>query len=486
MTTNELTEQRNAAICAGYLTAAYVTDTATARCHYCGELLHPFPKPEYWMQYPLAECSVIDGFRFCYQHRKPGCVDAYLGAHAIPPVPEKKRRRARAKDQVAEAYTDRPARIAALIEGLPEEWAELLAAAVASVAATNAVVLAGDRQGAVLASDQYQAIIEKLNGGTHFGSFKGEESAGRLVERHCRAARGIVPMWGQCGDFVLTVDGVRCWIEFGRGFSSRLGAHYSFRAVDLDGTFFSETGYRSYFDEVRFGQTVEVAAVAIVRDFLQKHRRYLTADAQERLAKDVLPSAMMALVPAPRRAPACEDEAEQDPPPPGFALVDVVLTAHQAFVVRKWAAAAAPQVRAAKAAARARREPKAAAAPAAPIEARSEGDDDDGGGDGDEPPAPAAARPASLVLEDAGEPHDPAEFGPRARCRIVSVHHPCFRKDLGKVVVVTRVNIGYESVWAHDDRPVTYRMNARGRRVVQSDPRCIETVYAMANLRIIK
>lgn len=34
---------------------------------------------------------------------------------------------------------------------------------------------------------------------------------------------------------------------------------------------------------------------------------------------------------------------------------------------------------------------------------------------------------------------------------------------------------------AHDDEPVTYKTNRNGRRVVDSDPSCIQSIYGMVN-----
>ena len=73
------------------------------------------------------------------------------------------------------------------------------------------------------------------------------------------------------------------------------------------------------------------------------------------------------------------------------------------------------------------------------------------------------------------------DFAPGLRCQIVSVHHRCFLKDLGRIVVV--VGVVGESVIAHDDRPITYRTNRNGRRVVDSDPRCVQTFYGKDQLR---
>jgi len=48
-----------------------------------------------------------------------------------------------------------------------------------------------------------------------------------------------------------------------------------------------------------------------------------------------------------------------------------------------------------------------------------------------------------------------------------------------------KVNPDFCSVWAHDDKPVKYRTNRNGRRVVDYDPRCIQTLYGIEQLRIV-
>ena len=122
--------------------------------------------------------------------------------------------------------------------------------------------------------------------------------------------------------------------------------------------------------------------------------------------------------------------------PAGFVLVDVVVTTHQAFVVRKWEAAAKGKVEAAK------------------------------------------------TCIDAG--NEVSDFRPGVRCEVVSVHHPCFFGDVGKVIIVTKVSADSRQVWAHDDKPVTYKLNRNRRRVVDSDPRGIQTVYRMGALRVLR
>jgi hypothetical protein len=125
----------------------------------------------------------------------------------------------------------------------------------------------------------------------------------------------------------------------------------------------------------------------------------------------------------------------------GFVLVDVVLTAHQAFIVRKWDEAAKFKITAAK------------------------------------------AEQAKMGINARNEVED---FRPGVRCKIVSVHHSCFSSDVGKVIIVTKVSADSRQVWAHDDKPVTYKINRTGRRVVDSDPHCIQSIYGMDSLRVLE
>ena len=46
-----------------------------------------------------------------------------------------------------------------------------------------------------------------------------------------------------------------------------------------------------------------------------------------------------------------------------------------------------------------------------------------------------------------------------------------------KMVVVDK-KAGEDSYWAYDNRPVRYRINRKGVRVVESDPACIQTIYS--------
>ena len=239
---------------------------------------------------------------------------------------------------------------------LPEDRPGLLAAAALAVAACHAAVLAGDGAAAEAAAARYDSSIWKLNGGTYQNckDRSNPEAAGTLIEQHCKAAPGAVPMWGQLGEFLVESDGVRCLVECGDGFGSLLNRHFAFHVIDLDGPFISETGYRSHFETAQGGMTVDQAAAAVFAGYLKAHRRYLSTEVQNKHAEQPVRAWLMDLKEPPRRARTTEDQGDDnlaEPLPAGFVLVDVVLTKYQAFIVKKWAESARAKVKASRAAA---------------------------------------------------------------------------------------------------------------------------------------
>ncbi len=77
-----------------------------------------------------------------------------------------------------------------------------------------------------------------------FGSYADDNSPGCVVDRVCGAPPGVVPQWGQSGEFVVTTCGVRALVSVkGDGLSRTLWIE--FRALDLDRPFISETGFRA-------------------------------------------------------------------------------------------------------------------------------------------------------------------------------------------------------------------------------------------------
>jgi hypothetical protein len=67
----------------------------------------------------------------------------------------------------------------------------------------------------------------------------------------------------------------------------------------------------------------------------------------------------------------------------------------------------------------------------------------------------------------------------------VSVPHPVFTSEIGKIVVIRQILPDTRQVWASYDVPVTYRINRHGRRIVAFDPRWALTCYSLHHLRIL-
>ncbi len=188
--------------------------------------------------------------------------------------------------QPAQTGQDWSAPAAELLAELPADRDGLLAAAVAAVVEIDAAVMRGDGAAAELAGDRYEAIIWKLNGGTNFGCMADDEAAGRVIERHCAAVPGDVPLWGQRGQFLAVAGDVRALVEYEAGYGGPLNAHFQFHAVDLDRPFISATGYRSHFDTARGCMTVDEVARGILTAMLAEKKRpvLIEANYRDRLA----------------------------------------------------------------------------------------------------------------------------------------------------------------------------------------------------------
>lgn len=173
----------------------------------------------------------------------------------------------------AQQTKPRELRAAQIAAELPEDQGALLAASLAATEAYHAALIAGDVDAAEAASERREAIIWKLNGGSFFASYADPDSAGNQVEAYCRAAPGEEPKWGQYGEFVITVDGVRAVVEVVNGFG-RNATGLQFHAIDLDRPFISETGFRSHFATNTCGTTVAEVARGVMRETLAKGDRH--------------------------------------------------------------------------------------------------------------------------------------------------------------------------------------------------------------------
>ena len=160
----------------------------------------------------------------------------------------------------------------AIAKSLPTGTVELLAVCRMECDAYGAAVLADDGDAVAAARLRYKAAVWVLNDGTMFGSFSGPESGGELAARHCAALPGSLPGWGQKGEFLIEVDGMRAVVCYGSQLTT-FSTHFEFHAIDLDRPFVSDSGYRSHFVNGPTGSvTVAFAAEAYLRGFVRDHK----------------------------------------------------------------------------------------------------------------------------------------------------------------------------------------------------------------------
>jgi len=122
--------------------------------------------------------------------------------------------------------------------------------------------------------DEADEVAYKLNGGDA-GIKAGPEAPCYVLERATHADQGKVPLWGQTGEFTMTVRGAQVRIEmdsmFGIGAMPIPG--FSAHVVAPDKPFISETGYRSfigYQPSIPPGMTPDAFAVNLIEHYLDR------------------------------------------------------------------------------------------------------------------------------------------------------------------------------------------------------------------------
>jgi hypothetical protein len=114
----------------------------------------------------------------------------------------------------------------------------------------HAAMLAADVETAMHLRGEARKLALRLNGGEP-GIIADDDSPGNVLARETAAAPGAVPLWGQTGEFMIDVDGMKVRIElegvFGIGGGFCFWPGFAARAVDHDRPFLSNTGYRSFF-----------------------------------------------------------------------------------------------------------------------------------------------------------------------------------------------------------------------------------------------
>lgn len=347
-----------------------------------------------------------------------------------------------------------------IAQQLPDDH-RILDAAYATLLDLNHACIAGDADQRDANVHRFEACIWKLNGNTFFGCNAGEKDAACVISRYCCANEGAVPVWGQEGQFIIeSAGGLRAWVKIEAGcMIGYLSA--SFNAVDLDKPFISETGYRSYFfrlSEVWPGETVETHSQRILQSLIDARKKPLFIDSQhrDRLASEILPEWMKQIIPPAERTPQTLPE--------GFVRLTTLLPASKAFMARKWSAAAQERITEIMVQKRAEQMTRLENERTFREQLGSEN---------------------KLYKQQVKKIERYREFYPGARCEVTKVKHPVLDKNIGNIVKIDTI---YESgmVLAHDDKPIRYRYNSRGRQVVEYDPACIKTIYHADDLRLLE
>ncbi len=335
---------------------------------------------------------------------------------------------------------------------LPDSECGLLETAIMSVNELHNAVISENEAKVIAAVDKYNAVIWKMNGGTFFGCKKDDDAPGYVIERHCRASSGSVPKWGQSGEFAIEVNNIRAWVIVRHGYIGTM-VHFQFHAVDLNKPFISQTGYRSHFNEMILGIGVDEAAREIMEYFLNEKTCEIDEKYSNKLSKEKLPEWLSLLDPPPERNSAKEEI------PPGYVLVDVILPSQKAFLARKWADEAKAKIQ--------KDRKKLITRQVGKSKKRQ--------------PQKAIGSDVAAALEIDTKKEN--IFYPGQRCQLISVHHHCFEKDVGKFVIIRELCPKSRQAWVSDDRKPTYRRNRNGKQVVQHDPSQVRTLYSYDQLR---
>lgn len=134
------------------------------------------------------------------------------------------------------------AKYGAVAYAIPDNEAAIYHAMADAIARYDAAVIAhGFGPEAAAAREQINAVIWKANNYTMFGCLA-PDGAGTIMGHKVKAEAGTVPQWGQPGEFLVHIDGMRCRVDY-RGFNSLSVADFALHAVDWQMPFISNTGF---------------------------------------------------------------------------------------------------------------------------------------------------------------------------------------------------------------------------------------------------
>ena len=141
----------------------------------------------------------------------------------------------------------------------------------------NAAMMAADIDETMGLREEAHQLARRLNGGDT-GILAGPDSPGNVLARDTAAPENTVPLWGQEGSFIITIEDMRVRIEmdgmFGIGAGFGFWPGFSAHAVDTDKPFISETGYRSFLGihaDAESGLTPDAFAAKVIRAHIAHH-----------------------------------------------------------------------------------------------------------------------------------------------------------------------------------------------------------------------
>lgn len=182
------------------------------------------------------------------------------------------------------------ARLAELPPATEREVLERLAGE--AKALFNDAVRSGAPAQADLALLNWDTVVYRLNGDTFFGCGADDGSKTHLLNL-LAAEPGCVPGWGQDGDWLTEVQGLRVRVEARHWMGDTVSL--AFFAVDLDQPFLSQTGYRAHYLDPRQWHGHEfAAAVRLELEQQLPHKDWalvsIEADDRARLAESYMPA----------------------------------------------------------------------------------------------------------------------------------------------------------------------------------------------------
>lgn len=133
--------------------------------------------------------------------------------------------------------------------GFPDTMPEAVAYCRTLIERHHGFMTAADLDNAMACRQEAHALALHLNGGDP-GILAGPEAAGCVLDAATAAPEGSIPLWGQAGDFVLTISGMQVRIDldgvFGIGATALPFPGFAAHVVDRAAPFLSDTGFRSF------------------------------------------------------------------------------------------------------------------------------------------------------------------------------------------------------------------------------------------------